>query len=75
MDTMTLDLDLLYCRHIMDLALSRLRSEVRQLETDLDSGKLVGDPGELLQRLKDEVLSTSPIRLSVQYAEKILFLS
>jgi hypothetical protein len=57
-----------YCKHIMDLALDRLRSEIQQLETRVDSGGLESDLGELLQNLKDGALSTSLIRLSVQYA-------
>jgi hypothetical protein len=62
-----------YCKHITDLALDRLRSEVQQLETRLDSGELPSDLGELLQKLKDGALSTSLIRLSVQYANHYPF--
>jgi hypothetical protein len=69
MDTMSLKLGLLYCRRIMDLALGRLLREVQQLETRLDSGELMSDLAGLLQTLKDESLSTSPVSLSMQYAK------
>jgi hypothetical protein len=62
-----------YCKHIMDLVLDRLRSEVQRLETDLDSGGLVSDLGELLQNLKDEALGTSLIRFFVKSAKHYSF--
>jgi hypothetical protein len=72
-DRMSLKLGLPYCRRIMNRALDRLRSEVQQLETRLDRGELSSDLGELLQNLKDGALSTSSIRLSVQYANHYSF--
>jgi hypothetical protein len=58
-----------FCNQIKVQALNKPKGEVEELTTRLNSGKMLDDLGQLLQQLRDGVLSRSSIGLSVQYTD------